>query len=44
MESKLLNENLHKLLSHIDSIKDTLPITLLLLQPHNKKANTKFQE
>lgn len=44
MESKKLNENLHRLLSHLDSIKDTLPMTLLLLQPHNKKANSKFEE
>lgn len=44
MESKELNENLHKLLRHLDSIKDTLPMTLLLLEPHNKKVNTKFEE
>lgn len=44
MENTELNENLHKLLRHLDSIKDTLPMTLLLLEPHNKKANTKFEE
>jgi hypothetical protein len=44
MESTDLNDNLHKLLRHLDSIKDTLPMTLLLLEPHNKKANTKFEE
>jgi len=44
MEGKELNENLYKLLNHLDSIKDTLPMTLLLLEPHNKKANSKFEE
>lgn len=44
MESKELNDNLHKLLNHLDSIKDTLPMTILLLEPHNKRANTKFEE
>ena len=44
MEGKELNENLHKLLNHLDSIKDSLPMTILLLQPHNKKANTKLEE
>src|SRR5574343_11925 len=44
MESRELNDNLHKLLNHLDSIKDTLPMTILLLEPHNKKANSKFEE
>jgi hypothetical protein len=44
MENTELNDNLHKLLRHLDSIKDTLPMTLLLLEPHKKKANTKFEE
>lgn len=44
MGSKELNQNLHKLLRHLDSIKDSLPMTLLLLQPHNKKANSKLQD
>ncbi|MFV8343209.1 hypothetical protein [Flavobacterium sp. XS2P39] len=44
MEGEELDKNLHKLLRHLDSIKDTLPMTLLLLEPHNKKANTKFKE
>ena len=39
-----LNNNLHRLLRHLDSIKDTLPMVVLLLQPYNKKANLKFQE
>lgn len=44
MEGTELELNLHKLLNHLDSIKDTLPMTILLLEPHNKKANNKFEE
>lgn len=44
MEGEELDKNLHRLLRHLDSIKDTLPMTVLLLEPHNKKANTKFKE
>jgi hypothetical protein len=44
MNGKELNQNLHKLLRHLDSIKDTLPMTLLLLGPHHKKAKTMFKE
>lgn len=44
MESKELDDNLYRLLSHLDSIKDTLPMTILLLQPYRKKASAKFEE
>lgn len=39
-----LDKNLQTLLSHLDSIKDTLPMTMLLLTPYQKKANEKLQE
>ncbi|SHH71997.1 hypothetical protein [Flavobacterium defluvii] len=44
MTGEELDINLHRLLRHLDSIKDTLPMSILLLEPHNKKANTKFKE
>lgn len=44
MESKELNDNLHKLLRHLDSIKDTLPMTFILLEPLHKKAKNKFED
>jgi len=44
MNGTELDENLQKLLSHIDSINDTLPMTLVLLTPYQKKANEKLQE
>lgn len=44
MDGKELNKNLTKLLTHLDSIKDTLPMTTLLLEPHKKKAKAKFEE
>lgn len=44
MNGKELNKNLHKLLRHLESINDTLPMTLLLLGPYQKKAKTKFKE
>ncbi len=37
-----LNKNLETFLRHIDAIRDTLPMTILLIQPHNKKANDDF--
>lgn len=43
MNGKGLNENLHRFLRHLDSIKDTLPMTMLLLEPYQKKATEKFQ-
>jgi hypothetical protein len=43
MNGKELNFNLHNFLQHLDSIKDTLPMTLLLLRPYQKKANLKFE-
>lgn len=39
-----LNKNLDTFLRHIDSIRDTLPMTLLLIQPYNKKANNDLLE
>lgn len=42
----LMTENLHKnletFLRHIDAIRDTLPMTMLLIQPYHKKANDDF--
>jgi hypothetical protein len=42
MNGRKLHLNLHTFLRHIDSIKDTLPMTMLLLEPYQKKANQKF--
>lgn len=42
MTGEKLNKNLQTFLRHIDSIRDTLPMTILLLQPYNKKANDDF--
>ena len=39
MTGEKLNKNLQTFLRHIDSIRDTLPMTILLLQPYKKKAN-----
>jgi len=44
MNGTELDKNLQTLLSHLDSIKDTLPMTMLLLTPYQKKANEKLQE
>jgi len=44
MNENELNKNLHKLLQHLDSIKDTLPMVMLLLGPYQKKARLKFKE
>lgn len=44
MNGKELNINLHNFLRHLDSIKDTLPMILLLLRPYQKKARTKFED
>jgi hypothetical protein len=44
MNGKGLNDNLHRFLRHLDSIKDTLPMTMLLLKPYQKKATEKFQD
>jgi hypothetical protein len=44
MNGKGLNDNLDRFLTHLDSIKDTLPMTMLLLKPHQKKATVKFQD
>jgi hypothetical protein len=39
-----LDNNLHKLLSHLDSINDTLPMVMLQLSPHQKKVNEEFEK
>ncbi|WP_298496161.1 hypothetical protein [uncultured Algibacter sp.] len=44
MNGKELHVNLHTFLRHIDSIKDTLPMTMLLIGPHQKKASQKFEK
>lgn len=41
---KNLNKNLETFLRHIDAISDTLPMTMLLIQPYNKKANDDFMK
>lgn len=42
MNGEKLNKNLENFLIHLDSIRDTLPMALLLIRPYNKKANDKF--
>jgi uncharacterized membrane protein len=44
MENQELDDNLNRFLRHLDAIKDTLPMIIVLLQPFRKKANTKFEE
>lgn len=44
MNGKELHNNLDRLLTHLVSIKDTLPMIMLLLRPHQKKANEGLQE
>lgn len=44
MNGKELNQNLQDLLSHLNSINDTFPMTMLLLTPYQKKAKEKLQE
>lgn len=41
---KNLHKNLETFLRHIDAIRDTLPMTILLIQPYNKKANDDFMK
>ena len=41
---KNLQKNLETFLRHIDAIRDTLPMTMLLIQPYNKKANDDFMK
>lgn len=41
---KNLHKNLETFLRHIDAIRDTLPMTMLLIQPYNKKANDDFKK
>lgn len=42
MNGEKLKQNLETFLRHIDSIRDTLPMTMLLLEPYNAKANDAF--
>src|SRR5690606_8449983 len=42
MTGAKLDKNLDTFLRHIDAIRDTLPMTMLLIQPHQKKANEDF--
>lgn len=42
MKGIQLHENLHSFIRHIDSIKDTYPMTLLLLNPYQKRASQKI--
>ena len=42
MGGKNISKNLETFLRHIDAIRDTLPMTLLLIDPYNKKANDDF--
>ena len=44
MSGKKLQKNLTTFLRHIDAIRDTLPMTILLLLPYNKKAKDQFVE
>lgn len=44
MTGKQINNNLIKFTKHIDAIRDSLPMTLLLLEPYNKKANDDFKK
>lgn len=44
MNGNDLNNNLNKLLRHLDSIKETLPMVLLLLRPSHGKRVQKFQK
>ena len=41
---KNLHKNLNTFLRHIDAIKDTLPMTMLLIRPYNKKATDDFRK
>lgn len=41
---KNLHKNLQSFLRHIDAIRDTLPMTMLLIRPYNKKANDNFSK
>jgi hypothetical protein len=42
MNGDKLNSNLETFLKHIDAIRDTLPMTMLLIEPYNKKSNDDF--
>jgi len=42
MKGIQLHENLHQFIRHIESIKDTYPMTLLLLNPYQKRTNQKM--
>ncbi len=40
---KKLNSNLDKFITHLDSINDTLPMSMLLVLPYSQKAIKKFE-
>jgi hypothetical protein len=42
MDGEKLSKNLSVFLQHIDSIRDTLPMIMLLLRPYNKKTNDSY--
>lgn len=44
MEGNELKKNLEKLITHIDSIHDTLPMVSLLTKPYRLKANKEFSD
>jgi len=44
MNGKELSDNLEMFLDHLDSIKDTLPMTLLLINPYQKKAKKELKD
>lgn len=44
MRSSQLNSNLDIYLNHIDSIRDTCPMTLLLIKPYREKSLNDFDE
>ena len=44
MNGKKLHKNLMFFLNHLDSIKDTLPMVMLFLNPYSKKAIVEFKD
>jgi len=42
MTGHKLDKNLQIFLRHIDAIRDTLPMTMLLIEPYNKKSNDNY--
>ena len=44
MTGQQIDNNLQQFIKHIDAIRDSLPMTLLLLVPYSKKANDDFKD